>query len=85
MDTNPQYPGKNVYQSNISSEYPENNIGLEGWKEMSVTEARWPRNTATGSGGGLLLILCSSLCSTCNWTDKIGFQAHLYWLSSQFF
>lgn len=28
---------------------------------MSVTEARWPRSTATGSGGGLLLILRSSL------------------------
>lgn len=46
---------------------------------MSVTEARWPRNTATGSGDGLLLIVCSSLCSTWNWTDKIGFQVHLYW------
>lgn len=37
--------------------YPENNIGLKGWKAISVTEARWPRSTATGSGGGLLLII----------------------------
>jgi len=33
---------------------------------MSVTEARWPRSTATGSGGGLLLILCSPLWSSWN-------------------
>jgi len=66
-------------KTNICNEYPENNIGLKGWKEMSVTEARWPRSTATGSGGGLLLILCSSLWST--WTElTVGFPAHLYWL-----
>jgi hypothetical protein len=47
------------FYENVSSKYPENNIGLKGWKEISVTEARWPRSTATGSGGGLLLILLS--------------------------
>lgn len=34
-----------------------NNKFSDGWKHASMTEARWPRNTATGSGGGLLLIL----------------------------
>ena len=34
--------------------------GLERWKEASMTEARWPLRTATGSGGDLLLILAST-------------------------
>jgi hypothetical protein len=49
------------FYENVSSKYPENNIGLKGWKEISVTEARWPRSTATGSGDGLLLILLPSI------------------------
>lgn len=36
--------------------YPVKSKGLEGWKEASMTEARWPLSTATGSGVGLLLI-----------------------------
>ena len=41
-------------------EYPVKSKGLEIWKEASMTEARWPLRTATGSGGGLLLILAST-------------------------
>jgi len=33
-------------------EYPEKRSGREGWKQASLTAARWPRSTATGSGGG---------------------------------
>ena len=32
--------------------YPEKRSGREGWKQASLTAARWPRSTATGSGGG---------------------------------
>lgn len=32
--------------------YPEKRRGREGWKQASLTAARWPRSTATGSGGG---------------------------------
>ena len=78
-----QAPKQNQEKKKVWREYPENRMGLEGWKQMSTTEARWPRSTATGSGGGLLLILPSSNCNT---TQKIGFQAllpsnyiHLIW------
>jgi len=33
-------------------DYPEKRSGREGWKQASLTAARWPRSTATGSGGG---------------------------------
>ena len=36
--------------------YPVNNISLDGWKQIYVTDAQWPLSTATRSGGGLLLI-----------------------------
>lgn len=31
---------------------PEKRRGREGWKLTSITAARWPRRTETGSGGG---------------------------------
>lgn len=44
--------------------YPEKRRGREEWKQTSMTEARWPRRTATGSGGGRLVLLLLAI-ATC--------------------
>ena len=37
--------------------YPVKRRGEEGWKQASMTEVRWPRRTAIGSGGGRFALI----------------------------
>lgn len=65
---------------NSPSAEPVNRMFLEGWKQASVTEARWPLRTATGSGGGRLLILrllCVAASATIYQTGGRQYIKHL--------
>ena len=52
--------------------YPEKRSGREGWKQASLTAARWPRSTATGSGGGRRRGRSRPAISSCAWASAAG-------------
>jgi len=63
-----------IYKQKV---YPENNKGLDQWKQTSITDARCPLRTARGSGGGLfwlILLFCpyNILTSKRSWFSKLS-------------
>jgi hypothetical protein len=47
--------------------YPEKRSGSEGWKQASLTAARCPRSTETGSGGGRRRGLLGLVMAMADW------------------